>query len=294
MSRDLYQEVTDRIIEQLEQGVAPWVRPWRADARSGGMPYNAISGKAYRGINVALLYSNLYPETGWMTYKQASDVGANVRKGEKGSMIVFYKPFVVRDRNAPVNADGEHPERTIPLLRAFHVFNLAQIENLPAKFLPQPDNRPEPERHATAESLMSRATVKHGGDRAFYAPAPDFIQLPDARSFADMGAYYGTALHELTHWTGHSARLSREYGKRFGDQAYAREELVAEMGAAFLCAHCGIAGKLQHPEYISNWLQVLKGDKRAVLIAASHAQKASDFVLGVNPAEESEPIAAAA
>ena len=292
MARDLYQEVTDKIVESLEQGCAPWVRPWVSNARFGGMPHNAISGKAYRGINVALLFTPQYATQGWMTFKQAIDVGANVRKGEKGSMIVFYKPFAVTDRNAAPDENGNRAERMIPLLKCFHVFNVEQVENLPAKFAPVTDERPEIERHAAADELMGKATVRHGGDRAFYAPSVDAIQLPNPQDFENVASYYGTALHELTHWTGHASRLAREYGKRFGDQAYAREELVAEMGAAYLCAHVGIAGKLQHPEYIANWLQVLKGDKRAVLMAASAAQKAADYVTGYKVEESAEAIAA--
>jgi hypothetical protein len=183
MARDLYQEVTDKIISALEAGTAPWVRPWQSAAGNGGMPYNVVSGKGYRGINVPLLFAPSYAASGWLTFKQALDVGANVRKGEKGSMIVFYKPFTVTDRNAAPGPNGERKEKTIPLLRAFHVFNVAQVENLPAKYLPAPDTRTEPERIAAADKLMARAEVRHGGDRAFYAPGPDFINLPDARDF---------------------------------------------------------------------------------------------------------------
>lgn len=294
MARDLYQEVTNTIIKSLENGVAPWVRPWRVSARFGGLPYNASIGKPYRGVNVLLLgiVGQQYPIAGWMTYKQATDLGANVRRGEKGTMIVFYKPYQVRDRNAE---PGDERMKTIPLLRAYHVFNVAQIDNLPAKFSPQPDERPEQERHDIAEKLLTQAVVKHGGDRAFYVPSRDYIQLPVANTFADQGAYYATALHELTHWTGHESRLAREYGKRFGDSAYAREELVAEMGAAFLCAFCGVEGHLQHPEYIGHWLGVLREDKRAVLLASSAAQKAADLVTGaVEEPEEVEVAEAAA
>lgn len=280
--QDLYQAVTDKILASLETGVAPWVKPWNAAGESG-VAYNAISRKPYRGINVALLYAPQYASGGWMTYKQASDIGAQVRKGERGSMIVFYKPFVVRDRNAPAES-GE--TKTIPLLRCFHVFNVAQIDGLPKNILPKLDERTEPERHAAAETILAQANISHGGDRAFYSPSHDSIRLPQPGTFADMPAYYATALHELTHWTGHASRCAREYGKRFGDQAYAREELVAEMGAAFLCASVGIAGKLQHAEYIGNWIKVLRGDKRAVLIASSHAQKAADFILGTKPVAE--------
>jgi antirestriction protein ArdC len=290
MAKDLYQEVTNKVIADLEAGVAPWVKPWQCSQKFGGQPYNAISGKPYRGINTLLLYAPQFGSSAWMTYKQAHDVGANVRKGERGSMIVFYKPFVVEDKNAPI--DGQEHTRTIPLLRMFHVFNIEQIDNLPAKYAPKADDRTEVERHAQAEAIMSQATVIHGGDRAFYGLLrDDAVHLPQPGVFRSMADYYGTALHELTHWTGAKHRLDREYGKRFGDSAYAREELVAEMGAAFLCAHCGIEGKLQHSEYIGNWLAVLKADKRAILIAAGAAQKAADFALGVKH-EESEAIAA--
>lgn len=285
MSRDLYTEVTNKILADLERGVAPWVKPWTCTSKFGGQPYNAVSGKPYRGINVLMLYAPQFSRNGWMTYKQATDLGANVRKGERGSMIVFYKPFVVSDKNAPI--DGKEHTKTIPLLRCFHVFNLEQIDNLPPHLQSEkPDERTELQRHAQTETLISQASVVHGGDRACYSPARDQIRLPQPGAFVDMGAYYATALHELTHWTGISSRCDRQYRKRFGDTAYAREELVAEMGSAFLCEHCGIDGKLQHSEYIGNWIQVLKSDKRAVLIAASHAQKAADFILKIEQQEE--------
>lgn len=291
MSRDLYQEVTDKIVASLEQGVAPWVRPWNSAEHFGGMPYNAISGKRYRGVNVALLYAPQYPTAAWMTFKQASDVGAHVRKGERGSLIVFYKPFAVKDRNATPDAAGNQPERVIPLLRAFTVFNVAQIDGLPEKYQPKADERTHAERIETAESVMAQAALVHGGDRAFYSIERDQITLPQVGQFESVAAYYATALHELTHWTGHRSRLAREYGKRFGDTAYAREELVAEMGAAFLCSHCGIEGRLQHAAYIASWLDVLKADKRAVLIASAAAQKAADFALGITFEERAEVAA---
>ena len=292
MARDLYQEVTDKIIAKLETGVTPWIKPWNCASPNGGMPYNIISGKTYRGINIPLLYCNEYALTGWLTFKQARDVGAHVKAGEHGSMIVFYKPFAVKDKNAKPDADGNTKERIIPLLRSFTVFNVDQVQGLPEKYLPKLDERTQIERQTQAEALLSKAVVKHGGDRAFFTPSHDFIQLPVPESFIDAPSYYATGLHELTHWTGHVSRLAREYGKRFGDQAYAREELVAEMGAAYLCAHCGIAGKLQHAEYIQSWLTILKDDKRAVLVAASAAQKAADHVTGWKVPEAQEEIAA--
>ena len=287
MAKDLYQEVTDKILAQMEAGTAPWVRPWTGS--DGGMPFNAVSGKAYRGINTMLLFAPSGSDgNGWMTYKQASDVGAQVRKGEKGSMIVFFKPWAITDKNDP-----DSKSRMVPILRSFTVFHTSQIDNLPEKYLPAPVvDLPEPERIARADALMAQAIVNHGGDRAFYHTGSDSITLPQMAQFESVAAYYATALHELTHWTGEKERCHREYGKRFGDTAYAREELVAEMGAAFLCAHAGIAGKLQHAEYLANWIKVLKNDKRAIVVAAGAAQKAADFVMGVK--FESVPVTATA
>ena len=286
MAKDLYQEVTDKILAQMEQGTAPWVRPW--SGTEGGMPFNAVSGKAYRGINTMMLWAPAGADgNGWMTYKQATDIGAQVRKGEKGSMIVFFKPWAITDKNDP-----DSKSRMVPILRSFTVFHTSQIDNVPDKYLPVAvAEMPEPERIARADALMAQAIVNHGGDRAFYHTATDAITLPQMAQFESLAAYYATALHELTHWTGAKDRCAREYGKRFGDTAYAREELVAEMGAAFLCAHAGIAGKLQHAEYLANWIQVLKNDKRAIVVAAGAAQKAADFVLGVK--FENQAVAAA-
>ena len=275
---EIAKQVTAKIIAQLEAGTAPWVKPWKADMRFSGQPFNAGSGRAYRGINVPLLFAPQYEQSAWLTFKQAKDLGANVRKGEKGSLIVFYKPFKVTDRNAQPDANGDRAERTIPLLRTFHVFNIAQIDNVPARLMPQPDTRTEPERHAEADKLLAQAQITHGGNRACYAPGPDRITLPKPQDFRDMADYYATALHELTHWTGHKSRLNRDFSGRFGNEQYAREELVAEMGAAFLCANVGIAGQLQHANYIASWLDVLRRDHNAILNAASHAQKAADYV----------------
>lgn len=286
--QDLYQAVTDKIIASLESGLAPWVKPWNGASAHGGMPHNAITGKAYRGINVALLATAPFASNAWMTFKQAKEIGANVRKGEHGSMIVFFKPFKVRDKNATPDADGNIAERTIPVLKCYHVFNLEQIENLPAKFAAPVQPLPV----LPASELMAQANVVHGGDRACYSPSHDVIRMPQPGQFRSLADYQAMALHELTHWTGHASRLAREYGKRFGDQAYGREELVAEMGAAFLCARCGIDGQLQHPEYIKGWLDILKADKRAVLTAASHAQKAADFILREQPQTDEQEMVA--
>jgi antirestriction protein ArdC len=267
--RDLYAEVTQKIIAALETGVAPWVKPWTAGAPIGGaLPHNYLTKRPYRGINFPLLWSAGFESNAWMTYKQAQSIGAHVRKGERGSMIVFFKPYKIREQNA----SGKQEERTIPLLRAFTVFNVAQIDGLPesAPAMPVVSN------FSAADAALAQARIDHGGDRACYIPALDAIRMPHVSQFRSIADYYSTALHELTHWT--ASRCAREFGKKFGDTAYAREELVAEMGAAFLCGQFGIEGKLQHAEYIGNWIAVLKGDKRAVLMAASAAQKAADFI----------------
>lgn len=289
--KDLYQEVTDKIIAEIEGGRIPWIKPW-TNSGHGGLPYNVISGKPYRGINSMILIAPAAGE-GWLTFKQAQQVGAQVRKGEKGSMIVFFKPLKIEDRNAP--ADATDKSKTIPMLKHFTVFHTSQVDNLPEKY--QPKECPVPSekvRIEAAEKLLEQSTIKHGGDRAFYNTGSDSITLPFQDQFKSVDDYYATALHELTHWTGHSSRCAREYGKRFGDQAYAREELVAEMGAAFLCAKTGIAGQLQHAAYLQSWLGVLKADKRALLVAAGAAQRAADFVTGWKAEEQEEDEAQAA
>lgn len=289
--KDLYQEVTDKIIAQLEAGNIPWIKPW-TDSGHGGLPYNVITGKPYRGINSMILFAP-GPGEGWLTYKQANQVGAQVRKGEKGSMIVFFKPLRIEDKNAP--ADATDRSKTIPMLKYFTVFHTSQVDNLPEKYQPKKVTPPsEKVRIEAAEQLLSQARITHGGDRAYYRVATDSITLPFQDQFKSVDDYYATALHELTHWTGHASRCAREYGKRFGDTAYAREELVAEMGAAFLCAKTGITGQLQHAGYLQSWLGVLKTDKRALLVAAGAAQKAADFVTGWKAEEQEEEEAAAA
>jgi antirestriction protein ArdC len=256
------------------------VKPWRAGIAGSGLPYNAATNKPYRGVNVPLLFmcGAQYSSNGWMTYRQAQALGAHVRKGEKGALVVFFKPFRVVDRNATPDASGNLPEKTIPLLRSYVVFNVDQIDGLPAR-ITSPKTEAERPTHSVADAMLALATVKHGGDSAYYVPSSDYICMPPLSAFSDAPNYYATALHELTHWTGHKDRCARDFSGRFGDEQYAREELVAELGAAFLCAHAGIDGKLQHPSYIASWLKVLKNDKRAVVVAASLAQRAADYVL---------------
>ncbi len=277
--KDLYQQVTDRIVTSLEAGVPPWICPWQPG--SDGIHKNITSHKPYRGINVLLLnlqaMSEGYPDTHWLTYKQAIELGAHVRKGEAGTSIVFFKFREIEDDKA------EADRKVVPMLRTYTVFNTAQTEGLPERYLQAP-----PEQHWTpceaAEGILmdSGASIWHGGNRAFYAPADDVIQLPPVSYFPEADGYYGTALHELTHWTGHPDRCNRPLGRRHGIDAYAYEELVAEMGAAFLCAHCQLPARLEHASYIDTWLDALKKDKRLIFVAAGAAQKAADYALGIS------------
>lgn len=283
--RDMHQQITDQIIAALESGTAPWVKPWSATSSN---PHNAATGHAYRGINLLILGMAPYASSGWLTYKQATDLGGNVRRGEHGTAIVFWKQLQVEDR-----ADATKL-KVIPMMKSFTVFNLEQCENLPARLTETTPVTPEQvqERNALSAKLMAQATVSHGGDRAFYRPSTDSIQLPTPETFRTPADYEATALHELTHWSGAPTRCNRNLNTHFGDEAYAREELVAELGAAFLCAQCGIDGKLQHESYIANWLKVLKGDKKAIFTASAAAQKAVDFITQCVAEEEEEQLAA--
>ncbi len=279
---DLYQKVTDTIVAELERGVAPWVQPWRTlDARFGGGPFNGYTARGYRGVNVLLLLiaaaEKGYQDPRWFTYRQAKTLGAQVRRGEKSTLVIFWKQLDFRKKD---EENGDDERRRVPLLRSYSVFNAEQCEGVPA--LARPDEKTPELRHAEVEALFTRneVDVRHGGSQAFFAPELDFIQMPPLVAFESEEHYWGTKLHELTHWTGHRSRLDRDLSVRFRSEAYAAEELVAEMGSAFLCAHLGIQGRLRHPEHIGHWLKVLKDDKRAVFKASSLAQAAADFVLG--------------
>jgi antirestriction protein ArdC len=285
-SRDLYQAVTDRIVAALEAGTKPWRKRWSAVGGADGLQLRA-TGQEYRGINQLLLtltasmegYSSPY----WLTFKQALELGGNVRKGERSTEIVFYKKLTVEDRDAP---EGEEErKKQIPMLRSYRVFNAEQCEGLPERFTAKPTAEPVDgkARDAAAEAALRScgATIREGGNRAFFAPGPDLVQLPPFHAFESVGAYLATLAHELTHWTGHSSRLDRLKLAPFGSPDYAREELVAEIGAAFICARLGIAGEHidDHASYLASWLKVLRTDKRAIFKAAAFAQAAADLVL---------------
>jgi len=290
---DLYQEVTDRIIKSLEAGTPPWLPPWEGGELS--LPENVTSGHRYRGINILLLHLTAqdrgYNTSRWLTFKQALDLGAHVRKGETGTPVVFFKTLEIAEKPGTEEAK----QKVIPLLRYFTVFNIEQVEGLPESLtpaLPQHDWDPL----VAAETLLSNsgARIQHGGSQAYYRPGDDVIQLPPRAWFPTASDYYATALHELTHWTGAPSRCNRPLGRRNGIDAYAFEELVAEMGAAFTCAHCHIPARLEHASYIESWLQALRNDKRLILTAAGKAQAAADYLLALSDSVPSPEMVAVA
>ncbi len=290
---NLYDEVTRKIITQLEAGRLPWVQPWgRAGGAALSLPRNGITGRRYSGVNILLLWGAViehgYPTQGWLTFKQALAAGGNVRKGERGTTVVYADRFTPKDEQARAAEAGEEPGK-VAFLKRFTVFNLAQCEGLEGV---DPEPAPLPERQAIphAEALIAAtgADFRIGGDMAFYSPSHDFVRVPPQPAFADQINYYRTAFHELSHWTGHGSRLDRDQSGVRGGKAYAREELVAEMGAAFVCATLGIVPTVRHADYLGSWLQVLREDNRAIFRAASAASKAADFLLAFRASEIGE------
>ncbi len=282
--QDIYQTITDKIITELEAGTVPWVRPWSGEADP--FPRNALSQRPYRGINTVVLgmeaHCRGYTSNQWLTFKQAQQLGGHVRKGERASTIIYYEARMMEKNDADLVAEGDEADkRFVPLLKLFSVFNVDQVEGLPESYQDRPVVETDWDASATAEQIMecSGAAIRHQGFKAFYSPTNDLIYLPGKTTFTDAASYYSTALHELCHWTGSTTRLGRKLGRRFGESAYAMEELIAELGSAFLSAHCRLDGQLQHASYISSWLEVLQRDKRAVFVAAAQAQKAADYLL---------------
>jgi antirestriction protein ArdC len=280
---DIYSEITDKIISQIEAGILPWVQPW-AGGSALSLPKNASTAKSYSGVNILLLWDALftrgYDRNQWLTFKQAIAIGGAVRKGEKGTTAVYADSFVPKkEQEAASQRDGE--PRRVAFLKRFTLFNIAQCDGLPAELFAPIAAVSETNAIPAAETLLasSGATIQRGGERAYYNTVEDFIRIPEQSSFFEPINFYRTALHELTHWVGHKSRLARDFSGRFGNEAYAREELVAELGSAFLCASLGIVPTVRHADYIGNWLTILKNDSRAIVSAASHASKASDFLL---------------
>jgi antirestriction protein ArdC len=247
--------------------VAPWVKPWHSHGVDA--PYNPIAKRYYNGINFVQLSMMPGSTHNWVTYKQAQSVGAQVRKGSKGVQVIYFSPLEVQDKVS-------NEVKKIPMLKTYTVFNADQVDGLE---LPAPTERTEIEAVESCEAFIKaqRARIQFGGNRAFYVPSLDYIQLPELDQFKSTPDYYATALHELSHWTGHESRLNRDFKNRFGSEAYAFEELVAELGSAMLCAHLKIDGQLQHASYIDSWLKVLKDDPKNILKASALAQKILTF-----------------
>lgn len=292
--RDHYQEVTDKIIAALEAGRKPWQRPWDP-ARAGQVtaPVNAATGHRYRGINILLLgLSPLSFETNdprWCSYKQAKERGWQVRRGETGTTIFFFKKLAIGDPDAsgrePAHGDTSDQTKVIPLLRAFTIFHASQVDGIP-EFHAEESSKPLIQRIEAADVIMknSGADIRIGGDRAYYCPSTDHIQLPPDSAFRSPEGQAATALHELSHWTGASHRLNRDLTGSFGTQAYSREELRAEISSALLGTILGLPTDIEnHASYIGSWIGILNEDKREIFRAAADAQKIADYLLNFHP-----------
>ena len=287
---DLHTRVTNSIVADLERGVRPWHKPWDTTFSAGSTTRPLRhNGKPYQGINVLALWSaaqsNGYDSPYWVTYNQAQELDAFVLKGERGTPIVYTAKFTKTE----TNQQGEEVERDIFFLKEYTVFNALQCRGLPVRFyLTAGPQRARGQQIARAETFFknTQADIRHGGNRAYYLPSGDYIQVPPAASFRDAESHAATLAHELIHWTGHASRLAREFGqRRWGDEAYAMEELVAELGSAFLCADLTITPEVRedHASYIHSWLKVLHEDKKAIFAAASHASQAVQFFHACQP-----------
>lgn len=296
----VYEKITERIIATLESGVIPWRKEWKTAGKSSGLPYNLLTGVAYKGANVISLLCSPYASNGWCTYKQAQELGYQVRKGEKSSPIVFWS-FPDKKR---VAAEGSDSKAGFAFAKQYNVFNVEQLDGVPAA-LPFDDAKPFDaiaEAELIVSAFMSSAshpTLDHGGSRAYFRPSTDHVQMPVQSSFHSSEGYYATLFHEFVHSTGIKSRCNRPElvtMTNFGDEEYSKEELTAEFGAAFLCAEAGIANDerlANSAAYIQSWVKVLKNDNTMVVRAAQLAQRAANFVMLRNVAtSENSEVAA--
>src|SRR6202046_1333359 len=282
--QDIYTRITNQIVSHLEKGVKPWVRPWNAEHGRITRPLRH-NGKPYSGINVLSLWASAMAQNFaapvWMTFKQASELDAHIRKGERGSLVVYADSIKRKETDEKT---GDEIDWEIPFLKGYTVFNVEQIEGLPEVYYAKAEPTLDPVtriEHAEKFFAALGATIRHGGNRAFYSNAAEVMQVPPFESFQGANSYYVTLAHECTPWTGSKARLDRDFGgHRFGSEGYAVEELVAELGAAFLCADLELAlePREDHASYIATWLKELATDNRAVFTAAAHAQRAAEFI----------------
>jgi antirestriction protein ArdC len=292
----LYQEITDKIVTELEAGRVPWVQPWGTAAAKAmlPMPKNAATQRRYSGVNVLILWGAAiergFSAQSWLTFRQALGLGGNVRKAEHGTTVVYADRFTPDEERRRAERDGDEPN-AIPFLKRFTVFNTDQCENLPPELTSVPAPVPEGLILPHAEALIAAtgADFRIGGARAFYSPSHDFIQVPRPEAYFEHINWHRTALHELAHWVGAEHRLARDLSGSFGSKKYAREELIAEITSAFVCASLGIVPTVRHADYIGSWLDVLREDDRAIVRAASAASKAADYLLAFQP-DSNEPI----
>jgi len=287
---NLYDEITDKIIAELEAGRFPWVQPWgKATAKAPlGLPRNASTGRSYSGINILILWGAVvqhgFPGQGWLTFRQAQSLGGNVRKGERGTTVVYADRFTPEDEKRRARETGEEPG-SILFLKRFTVFNAAQCEGLPEDIAvampPPPPGLIEPK----VEALIGATGIdfRIGGDRAYYAPAHDYVQVPPPQAYFEPINWHRTALHEISHASGHRSRLDRDLSGSFGTKKYAFEEMIAEISSAFCCASLGIVPTVRHADYVGSWLEVMREDSRAIVRAASQASKAADWILAHLP-----------
>ncbi|MFN8680282.1 ArdC family protein [Paracoccus sp. P2] len=301
---NLYDDITNKIIAELEQGRLPWVQPWgkSPDTAPLGLPKNASTGRTYSGINILILWGAViqhgFPGQGWLTFRQALSLGGNVRKGERGTTVVYADRFTPEDEKRRARETGEEPGK-IPFLKRFTVFNAAQCEGLPEELMAAAPP-PPPGLIAPQVEALIRATgidFRIGGDRAYYVPSQDFVMVPPPQAYFEPINWHRTALHEIGHASGHHSRLNRDLTGSFGSKLYSVEEITAELIAAFCCASLGIVPTVRHADYIGSWLECLREDNRAIVRAASQASKAADWLLGFLPDtgegfEASAPVAA--
>jgi antirestriction protein ArdC len=286
----LYDEITDKIIAELEEGRVPWVQPWGTAAAKAplAMPKNASTDRPYSGINILLLWGSTiekgFAGQSWLTFRQALSLGGHVRRGERGTTVVYADRFVPSDEKRRATEAGEEAQ-AIPFLKRFTVFNCDQCDELPDEIAtaapPPPPGLIEPK----VDALIKATGIdfRIGGNRAFYAPVEDYVQVPPPHAYFEPINWHRTALHELGHATGHRSRLNRDQNGSYGTKKYAFEELVAELSAAFTCASLGIVPTVRHSDYIGSWLKVMREDNRAIVRAASQASKAADYLLGFVP-----------
>lgn len=271
--KDVYGVVTDRIVALLEAGTVPWKKTW-----SGGGPKNLVSGKAYRGVNVFVLACQGYSSPSWLTYRQAAQLGGSVRRGEHGSPVIFWNWI---EKTDPANATRKI---RFPILKYFTVFNVQQCDGIAAPAAEKASVNPIETAEAIVAGMPTPPSIRHLGDQAFYRPSTDSVVVPAREAFDSAPAYYATVFHELAHSTGHHSRLDRPAvaAPSFGSHAYSKEELVAEMSAAFLCTEAGIDLQTidNSAAYVASWLSALRNDRRLLVQAAAAAQKAADYILG--------------